>query len=405
LNRLDMEKEKLLTQLLRFLVLIGGLAYVPSMAAAIVNRLYLIAVVDTVMYLLVIYIAWNRRIKARSRIFVLVYCSFIVGVVVLFLTGPDGAGYIWFICAIVLSALFASKPLVIVQLVLACVALTVYALGLWLGFIDHAYEVWAVMVIASNLLVVAMLLAFLTYRMLKTMDAAYREQAALANQLAAELVESRRFQAELTKLLDYKDDLMRELHHRVKNNLQSINSLLNLEGEELGGPSGAANPADLLNALQRRLYVLSAVNDLFLENAHTDLIGVGRLLDAINFYCVESDASAPFVCSVGAGAEEVWFSPQDAAIAGLAVAEILYQLRFFYQACLIDVRQNGAIRVLEFWQLKEAGGPSVSLEGLTALFAANAVLKRFFGPLYCTWDEADGLRVQLDISGLIKSAG
>lgn len=417
MDRLPIEKDALLTQLLRFLVLIGGIAYLPSMAASLVSRLYLIAVVDTLVYLLIIHIAFSRRVSSRWKIFVLVYCSFTVGVVVLFMTGPDGAGYIWFIAAIVLSALFANKALLTIQLVLACLALALYSFALHAGWLSHNYTVLSLVVIASNLLLVALLLAFLTYKMLKTMEAAYREQTALSKRLTGELQESLRMQTELTRVLEHKDILMRELHHRVKNNLQSVSSLMNLERNEFEAGSRGATEHPLLDSMQRHVHVLAAVNDLFLENSHAQQLVAHRLLTAISHYCVESDAAAPFVCPVGSGAEQVRLLPQNASIVGLAVAEILTLLRPRFRFCLMDMaRTDGRCWLLcgnfrpagedassgpDLGSSARSGGFSADAAELERLLAQNSVLMHFFTAPQVVADGDSNLRIVLDVTDYV----
>jgi two-component sensor histidine kinase len=67
-------------------------------------------------------------------------------------------------------------------------------------------------------------------------------------------------QAELRTALDQRDHMLREIHHRVKNNLQMISSLLNLQAGEIRSPrirryfGDAQNRVLTLSVLHRHLY-------------------------------------------------------------------------------------------------------------------------------------------------------
>ena len=78
----------------------------------------------------------------------------------------------------------------------------------------------------------------------------------------AEAIASR--EAELRAGLEQRDHMLREIHHRVKNNLQMISSLLNLQAGEIRSPrirrffGDAQNCALTLSILHRHLYERSS---------------------------------------------------------------------------------------------------------------------------------------------------
>ncbi|MFW5769405.1 MAG: histidine kinase dimerization/phosphoacceptor domain -containing protein, partial [Spirochaetota bacterium] len=75
--------------------------------------------------------------------------------------------------------------------------------------------------------------------------------------IARDLTELKRYVDELKRSLNEKEILLKEVHHRVKNNLAMISSLINLHPKD-GLPQDAVN---LLEDLKGRLYSIALVHD------------------------------------------------------------------------------------------------------------------------------------------------
>jgi PAS domain S-box-containing protein len=87
--------------------------------------------------------------------------------------------------------------------------------------------------------------------------------------------------AQLQAALHEKDVLLREIHHRVKNNLQVIASMLNLQADALDDP----RPLALFTDSQQRIQAMALVHDILSRTedlAHLDLGHyLGRLADEL----------------------------------------------------------------------------------------------------------------------------
>lgn len=95
---------------------------------------------------------------------------------------------------------------------------------------------------------------------------------------ARDVTESRIVRDQMLSDLSEKELLLREIHHRVKNNLQIITSLLSLQ-------AGANKEEEHLNKLyedsRNRIQSMAAIHEMFYQSEELDKIEVGRYLDKL----------------------------------------------------------------------------------------------------------------------------
>lgn len=76
--------------------------------------------------------------------------------------------------------------------------------------------------------------------------------------IAIDISEKKRSEIELTKSVEEKEILLKEVHHRVKNNLQVISSILNLQSSYVKDPS----TLDILRESQNRVKSMSYIHEI-----------------------------------------------------------------------------------------------------------------------------------------------
>lgn len=125
-------------------------------------------------------------------------------------------------------------------------------------------------------------------------------------------------EASLREAVAEREQLLREIHHRVKNNLQIIVSLLNLElGQHPDGPSAAP-----LEDSIRRVYAMSLVHQLLYANERLDRVDVADYAGRLVSYL--SGALGGPLDAVDLKAPEGTVIPPDAAVPfGLALSELV----------------------------------------------------------------------------------
>lgn len=96
-------------------------------------------------------------------------------------------------------------------------------------------------------------------------------------QLADELHRRRRLQLELEQALDDREVLLREVHHRVRNNLQVVTSFLRLQAREVD-----SEPARVaLREAQARIRTLGLIHGQLYGEAHFREVDLGGLVPAL----------------------------------------------------------------------------------------------------------------------------
>ncbi|MBP7263596.1 MAG: sensor histidine kinase [Spirochaetia bacterium] len=267
------EKNKILGALTRFLACAGIVAYAPSMYAVVHEALWPIAVIDTIAYATILLSAFHPRSTFSVKLSVLVSMSMGMGVVVLVQTGPLGAGYIWLLAASVLSALFGSKTVSVLTNTLGLLFMAVWGLALGFGWVEgYGATPLTVLIIGTSLALVEIGLTIVIRELLDKLGQSICAQKDASDRIAAELERSERMAGDLDQALAEKDSLLRELHHRVKNNLQTVLSIMGMADME---------DPNVCGTVKRRIRGLAVVNELALSNHNAVTVNARELLRAV----------------------------------------------------------------------------------------------------------------------------
>ncbi|MBN1533002.1 MAG: hypothetical protein JXA20_10095 [Spirochaetes bacterium] len=143
----------------------------------------------------------------------------------------------------------------------------------------------------------------------------YREYS---ENLAREVGERKRYEQELKKSLDEKEMLLRELHHRVKNNLQVVSSLLNLEGMKTEDPV----VMEFLDNSQGRIKTMQMVHEMLYASHEVSRIDLGAFLEKIVYSVKHSFDTGQCRVDVTVLVEESAIDIESAIPCGLIVNEI-----------------------------------------------------------------------------------
>ncbi|MGQ9368271.1 sensor histidine kinase [Azospirillum sp. ST 5-10] len=123
----------------------------------------------------------------------------------------------------------------------------------------------------------------------------------------------------LRKALDERSLLLREVYHRVKNNLQVIDSIIAIEASGLSGPP----PNDVLNDLRRRINALGLVHQQLMTSDDLATFDVRSFLAELGRNLMASSGNERRTISISAEADALTVNLDFAIPLGLLVTELV----------------------------------------------------------------------------------
>lgn len=311
------EQEGILVRLLRFMAIGGIIAYIPSVWASLLHGFLVLAVVDTLGYALVIVAAYNERFSFNAKLTVLVAVSILIGAIVLFYTGPHGAGYLWLVAAVVLSALFGRTRVVVFSIGISALVIVCWAVAIASGYESWGSTPLTIGIIGSNLLLICLALSIVIRLLIDRLGASILESRSFARRLETELKDTLGIKQDLEHSMEAKDALLRELHHRVRNNMQIVQSLLFMAGH-----------SEELILTGRRVRALAMANDLSLASPKAPKVDVKALFQSLVLHHIEDEArsdSRPRTILRGhTEYPDRSIDPQLAGLLAIVVSDILW---------------------------------------------------------------------------------
>jgi PAS domain S-box-containing protein len=145
------------------------------------------------------------------------------------------------------------------------------------------------------------------------------EDGTMVLSVIVDISDRKQKEARLLKLIGEKDVLLSEIHHRVKNNLQVIHSLLDLQSTRISDPA----MLDVLRDSQNRIRSMGHIHQTLYQSQDFAEVDFGQFLDVLIPTLIASYGIDGNEISLAIKAEQVHL-PLDAAVpCGLAVNELI----------------------------------------------------------------------------------
>lgn len=121
------------------------------------------------------------------------------------------------------------------------------------------------------------------------------------------------------KLLNDKDIMLKEIHHRVKNNLQVISSLLSLQSEREEDP----RIIDVLRKSMARVRTMSLVHEMVYKNENLSFISIKEYINTFVSYLHDSYQNKPTNIQINTQIDEIFLEIDMAIPLCLIINELL----------------------------------------------------------------------------------
>jgi len=183
--------------------------------------------------------------------------------------------------------------------------------------------------------------------------------------LLLNIVRRRRAQALLAESLREKELLLREIHHRVKNNLAVVSALLRLQQDDISDPAAAT----ALTVSRARIQSMAVLHEELYREGSFSCVPMDRYLDSIVFNVYELFSAVAGNVEVSVEADDFTLCIDDLMAVGLIVNEALVN-SFKYAFAgkegpgrvLVSARQRGNEIALEISD-DGTGFPGAKLSG------------------------------------------
>jgi PAS domain S-box-containing protein len=132
-------------------------------------------------------------------------------------------------------------------------------------------------------------------------------------------INNKNAEKEIKDSLEEKETLLREIHHRVKNNMQIISSLLNLQKYE----DVEKDPLELINDSQNRIKTMSIVHELLYHSERLSEVNLKLYIEKLTYYLFEQFSAGKRKIRLIKDLEENYLNIETAVPCCLIVNELV----------------------------------------------------------------------------------
>ncbi len=141
----------------------------------------------------------------------------------------------------------------------------------------------------------------------------------MSRTIVIDITEQKKLDAEIVKSLREKEILLKEIHHRVKNNMQVISSLLFMQARGLQDPQ----MIEILNESQNRIRSLALIHEKLYQSDNLDQIDYGTYIKKIIDYLFQSYKVSKTDVSVELNISSIFLDIDKAVPCSLLINEML----------------------------------------------------------------------------------
>lgn len=219
------------------MVRLAALAYLPSVILAIQEKLWDVALVDTFAYGIVIYLYINKKFSTQIKSVILVTVLYALAIMLLFVLGASGAGYLWLFFLPIVAAVFMTQVYAYSFIGVNVLILLVFGILRYTGIYnspalgDFSLEIWIIIFVNFITLNVFTVFAFLLLinGLTKTLESE-REVIKELQTKSDELIIAKRNAEKADSL---KSEFLAQMSHEIRTPINTILSFSYLIKEDI----------------------------------------------------------------------------------------------------------------------------------------------------------------------------
>jgi two-component system, sensor histidine kinase PdtaS len=210
---------------------------------------------------------------------------------------------------------------------------------------------------------VSISIAVLLLSLIMLVAYAFRNKSSHGESLAAQTKKIEEQSKLISKSLEEKDLLLREIHHRVKNNLQIISSLFFLQSKKIKDE----NARNIIREGQSRVHVMSLIHQKLYQAEHLNQIEFQGYLSDLAKQILVTNQTSKIEISLSIEADEITETVELAVPIGMMVNELMTNsIKHAFEGrkvglISISLKRTGSMMTLEY---EDDGRGVDSLESL-----------------------------------------
>jgi len=219
------------------MVRLAALAYFPSVILAVEASLWDVAIIDTVAYAIVIFLYMKKPMNTHIKSTILVSVLYILAIMLLFVLGSSGAGYLWLFFLPIVASVFMKQIYAYSFLVLNVIILILFGILRYTGIYtpislgEFSLEIWIIIIVNFATLNAFTVFAFLL--LINGLTKTIESEREVIKELQTKSDELKIAKRNAEKADSLKSEFLAQMSHEIRTPINTILSFSYLIKEDI----------------------------------------------------------------------------------------------------------------------------------------------------------------------------
>ncbi|WKZ71310.1 MAG: HAMP domain-containing sensor histidine kinase [Melioribacteraceae bacterium] len=216
---------------------LAALAYFPSVILAVEASLWDVAIIDTVAYAIVIFLYMKKPMNTHIKSTILVSVLYILAIMLLFVLGSSGAGYLWLFFLPIVASVFMKQIYAYSFLVLNVIILILFGILRYTGIYtpislgEFSLEIWIIIIVNFATLNAFTVFAFLL--LINGLTKTIESEREVIKELQTKSDELKIAKRNAEKADSLKSEFLAQMSHEIRTPINTILSFSYLIKEDI----------------------------------------------------------------------------------------------------------------------------------------------------------------------------